>query len=315
MILAALVATVVASGGGPNGGAVHSIASSVPAHRVSARSSDENSICTDGTTLHADLWGHAGMERITQRGRQFHILDHRGRFYTAIEVDALPVPILWELDGTRRGRSILPQVEPHCGSLNLLVADVDSDRKADIVVPFPKNAGAGFRIYSGRGRLKMERGITPDVGSFLTAFPADYRDGILYLLAHSHDPHAPRGVVAYDLRIDRQAWFFHLPTDPLALRKTDAGYLISHATSAQGVYQYIGRERRFAAGYDGTLRIYEIGFDGALLNAARILDGDLPIRGVAELSVDPGRLDVVRVRLNNTQLLVRRTDGRVVSRE
>ena len=265
-------------------------------------------------TIYADIFGGPAEETITQLPGELLLSDKEGDLYARIETGSLPLPRYTEAAEFTPVEAFHPQARPEGGSLNLLIADGDGDGKEDIFLPYQTAEGAGFRIYSGSGRLKLERSVAPPEGSFRTLFPGDLREGLLYLLAWAHDPHGPKGVVAFDLNRDRIDWFFHTPSDPLALRPTKSGYLISHATPAQGVYEYIGVEKGPAEGYDGALHLYEVASDGRLLRALRVREQGDSLRGVGEFRLHPEDPSIVLLTVNGAkQLRVNRSSGVVLN--
>ncbi|MFW6329327.1 MAG: hypothetical protein ACOC28_04455, partial [Alkalispirochaetaceae bacterium] len=240
-----------------------------------------------GATVSADIIGGPSKESVTQLEEELLLRNSDGELYARIQTGPLPEPRYTEAEEFLPVEPFRPQAEAQGGSMNLLIADGDGDGKEDIILPLQAGEGAGFRLYSGTGRIKLRRSVVPPEGSFRLLFPADMRDGLLYLVAWAHDPEGARGVVAYNLRLDRIEWFFHTPSDPLALRPTGSGYLLSHSTPAQGVYEFIGVEKAAADGYDGALYICEMGFDGTLLRAVRVRDRSRLLRGVGEFRLDP----------------------------
>lgn len=262
---------------------------------------------SDGGVARADLFGTAATnEYLVETEDVLLVYNSRGRLRGSIDISDLP-----PLPHNDSGTVIRPKADNDDELLITLLADVDGDQKTDIILPHRLDSPAGFRVYSGRGTRILSRDISADDIGFAWAIPAAYKDGTVYLLAYAARFATPHGVVAFNVENDSQSWIFHTPSDPLALRETDRGYLVSLGTPSQGVYPYLGTEPLLSKGYDATVHVCEMGYDGSLLESVAVEEGDRPLRGTFVTSLHSDNPEYVLLQ-GIRQLVVERWTGRVV---
>ncbi len=133
-------------------------------------------------------------------------------------------------------------------SLNNLIpgvfSDYDGDGKQDLFFGSHTEKGAQIRVYNGLGRSIggfTESEQADGIGRFI---PLRSEGDRLYVLADENWPHAPRGMIAYQLPDFKRQWFFTLPQRPLGFMSfgtsSDPRYVFSMESLESATFLDIG---------------------------------------------------------------------------
>jgi hypothetical protein len=183
---------------------------------------------------------------------------------------------------TCRGTAVLDSDLENCRVVSFsenavpapFMIDADRDDKYDILATGRTGASNYLLARNAFGGMVAGNELRQTEYNFESTIVSAIAGERIYCVARPGDYTMPRGVLCFDVRGFNLLWDCAVPAVPeeiFLLPDTDSIF-ISHTTSDQGVYNFIGREKEHLTGGDSVLRRYEIDNEGRYINFAEILD-------------------------------------------